>query len=91
MALVASESGWDRGDELRRQAHRLAHASAWEHIRELRRIESALLTAATTGGEVSALVEDFALDIIRTHMVRGLVQAQFETGNRATYWVGTSR
>jgi hypothetical protein len=84
---VSQEHGLDRDDELRRQAQNLAYRSAWEHVRVLRLIEATLLAAANAGGRSSRQVDDFVLEVIRTHMVRGLIAAQAETGDRATYWV----
>jgi hypothetical protein len=84
---VSQESGLDLGDELRRRAFGLAHRSAWEHVLELRRIEAELLHASRKGQVFANEVDDMALEVIRTHMARGLARAQRETGDRATYWV----
>ena len=83
---VEMAAGLDRGDELRRQAEVLAYRSAMGHVRELRRIENALANAAQPGRKSSGQVRDYTLDIIRTHMCRGLIRAQQETGDHPDYW-----
>ena len=86
---VQAKSGLDRIDEIRHQASGLAHRSAWERVRALRRIEADLLVVAGHENLFRSGQDDYALDVIRTHMVRGLIVAQMETGNRAPYWVAT--
>ena len=87
MERIGKRDGNERGDELRRQAFGLAHRSAWEHVYELRRIETDLLSASRFERVKSDQLANVSLDLIRTFMVRGLMQASVETGGKATYWV----
>lgn len=84
---VAHQSGQGVGDELRRQAESLAYRAALDYEQALRRIESSLVAAVVRDGRLSEQVRTLALDIVRTHMVRGLMRAQLEAGTAMTFWV----
>ena len=84
---IAASTGRDVGDELRRQAELLAYAAAQEYELTLRRIETALVVAANQQGGLTEAVQTVALDIVRTHLVRGLLRAQREAGEHMTFWV----
>ncbi len=53
----------------------------------LRRIERELVDATDKDNRFSQAVRSMATDIVRTHMVRGLMQAQLEAGTAMTFWV----
>ncbi len=84
---VSGATGQDRGDELRRQAESLAYRAAKDYERALRRIETQLVAATDKDNRFSEEVRSMALDIVRTHMVRGLMRAQLEAGTAMTFWV----
>ena len=79
-------AGQDLGDELRRLATTLAYQAAKDYELALRRVENELVTAVTNG-RFSQSVKDVALDVIRTHMARGLMRAQLEAGDHMAFWV----
>lgn len=78
-------TGTDLGDELRKQAEHLAYRAAKDYERALRQIETHLVSATDNGG--SQAVRDVAIDVVRTHMVRGLLLAQIEAGDKLAFWV----
>ena len=84
---IGSSTGQDLGDELRRQAEALAYKAAQDYELALRRVESGLVAAATRGDGFSESVRNLAVDIVRTHMWRGLMRAQLEAGTSSTFWV----
>ncbi len=85
-AIVGS-SGQDLGDELRRQAESLAYRAAKDYELALRRIESSLVAATDGDSRLSDSVRNVAIDIVRTHMVRGLLRAQSTSGDHMAFWV----
>mgnify|MGYP001176593625 CR=1 FL=1 len=84
---IARSPSWEMGDQLRWTAANLAYRVAKDYEEALRRIESHLAAATNKDGRFSKAVGDVALDVIRTHMIRGLLQAQQEAGDRLTFWV----
>lgn len=83
---VSGATGQDLGDELRRQAESLAYKAAKDYELALRRIETELVAATDKDVGVSEVARSMALDIVRTHMVRGLMRAQIEAGTSMTFW-----
>lgn len=85
--IIVAKWGSDRGDEMRRQAQFLGYRSAIDHVLALRDIESTLIAAGLARWTPHDTSTAEATDLVRTFMVRGLIRAQAETGDRATYWV----
>lgn len=83
---VAQQSGQDLGEELRRQAESLAYKAAKDYELALRRIERELVAATDKDNRFSEGARSVALDVVRTHMVRGLMRAQIEAGTSMTFW-----
>lgn len=84
---IASSTGQDLGDELRRRAESLAYKAAQDYARALRRIERELVAATEKDTRFGEGVRSLAIDIVRTHMTRGLMRAQLEAGTAMTFWV----
>lgn len=86
LGQLKAATGPELGDVLRRQAHLLAYHSALAHARDLNRIEAALMAAVLRHAARSDPVHDYALDVVRTHMVRGLIEAAQRTGTSTVFW-----
>ena len=84
---IAGSAGQDLGDELRQRAESLAYQAAQDYARALRSIERELVAATDKDTRFSEAVRSLAVDITRTHMVRGLLRAQSESGDHMAFWV----
>lgn len=86
-AGVAGAHGQDLGDDLRSAAASCAYDAAVKYEEHLRHIERSLVAAASRGQFHGDSVFEMTLDIVRTFMVRGLMQAQLEAGDHMAFWV----
>lgn len=83
---IAASAGLDLGDQLRRESELLAYRAARDFVLALRRIEQVLVVAAQKGRAFDESVTAVTVDVVRTHMIRGLMRAQLETGGQLTFW-----